>query len=53
MGTYNKAIAAIVMAIATMVADRYGTAWGLPLDWPVTVTAVLTPILVWLIPNKE
>lgn len=53
MAQYNKFIIAIVGAVATMIFDRYGMAWGLPADWPQTVTAVVTPILVYVIPNQE
>lgn len=53
MARYNKFLIAIVGAAATLIFDQYGVAWGLPPDWPETVMAVLTPVLVYAIPNQE
>lgn len=51
MNKYNKAIVAVIGAAATLAFDSFGQAWGLPPDWPETVTAVLTPIAVYFLPN--
>lgn len=53
MAKFNKFIIAVIGAAATLVFDRYGMDWGLPPDWPETVTAVLTPVLVYAVPNQE
>jgi hypothetical protein len=52
LNAYAKAIAAVVLAGATLLFDQFGTSWGLPADWPQTVTAVLTPVAVWWFANK-
>ena len=53
MAKFNKFIIAVIGAAATLIFDQYGVDWGLPPDWPETVTAVLTPILVYFVPNQE
>lgn len=49
---YNKAIVAGIGMLVTILFNLYGERLGLPADWPETMTAVLTPLLVALIPNK-
>lgn len=51
MSKYSKAIVAVVGVGATLFFDAYGQQIGLPADWPETVTAMLTPVAVWLFPN--
>ncbi len=52
MGTIAKFIIAVIGMGATLVFDKYGVAWGLPADWPETVTAILTPVAVYFMPNR-
>lgn len=51
MQRYNKAIAALVLGLLTVFFQVYGERLGLDSDWPGTMTALLTPIIVYLIPN--
>lgn len=52
MERYNKAIAALVGSIATILFAAYGEQLGLPPTWPETITAAVTPLIVYLIPNR-
>lgn len=48
----NKAIAAFILAGLTII--ELWTGWGAPgitEEWIITVLALLTPIIVWLVPN--
>ena len=52
MTKYNKAIASLMLAVATGVFMKWGEDLGLPADWPETVTLVLSPIAVCWLANK-
>ena len=52
MTVYSKAIVAILTGVAQLAA-LYGMDLGLTEDVIVSLGAVLGPILVWAIPNKE
>ena len=49
----DKAIAAAIMAVISVIALAGGLADTLTEEWVAGVVAVLTPILVWLIPNRH
>ena len=55
MGEFSKAIVALIMAILIILEQIYGweiTGSGITEEWITNVLAILTPILVWLIPNR-
>lgn len=52
MSAFNKAIVAVVMAVLTLVEVWGGWHFGISEDWVVSLLAILTPILVWLVPNR-
>lgn len=52
MTEHNKAITALIMAAIT-VANSYGAHIGVSSDVVSNVLTLLTPVLVWLIPNKK
>lgn len=48
---YNKLIAAVVVPAIVFGADWLGL--PIPEDFAMQLTAVLTAVAVWLVPNKE
>jgi hypothetical protein len=48
----NKAIIAAVLAVLTLIEVWTGWKSGITEEYLLTVFAVLTPILVYLVPNK-
>jgi hypothetical protein len=48
----NKAIIAAILSILTLIEVWSGWSSGITEEYLITVFAVLTPILVWAIPNK-
>lgn len=48
----NKAIIAAILSILTLIEVWSGWQSGITEDYLITLFAVLTPILVWFIPNK-
>lgn len=52
IAAYNKALVAIVGVAASFIFDQYGAQLGLPPGWPETITLAVTPVLVYLLPNK-
>lgn len=53
MEAIAKAIVALVMSALTMATVLTGKDFGLPPGFDTTLIAFLTPILVWLVPNKQ
>jgi len=49
----DKAIAALVMAGVFLANTFFNTDWAVDAATINTIAAVLTPVLVWLIPNKK
>ena len=52
MNNYNKAWVALIMAIIIVVEDVTGWGSGITEEWVIATLAILTPILVWLVPNR-
>lgn len=50
---YNKAWVALIMALLMIVEEYVGWSFGLSEEAVVGIIAALTPVLVWLIPNRE
>ena len=51
-GEFNKAIVALVMAILVIIEQLWGFhIAGISEQWLTMLLAILTPILVWLVPN--
>ncbi len=53
MQAIAKAIVAVLMSVLTMITVLTGKDFGLPPGFDTTIIAFITPILVWLIPNKQ
>lgn len=51
-GEYNKAWVAAIMAALTLIELSWGIHFGISEEWVVSTLAILTPILVWLVPNR-
>jgi uncharacterized membrane protein len=52
MAEFNKAIVALVMAVLVIADQLWGISFGHVTEESITIIlAVLTPILVWLVPN--
>lgn len=51
--TLDKAIVALVMAIVYLLNNLFGINLGLDEGLVNTIVVGLTPVLVWLIPNKK
>lgn len=51
MGKYNKAVVAVVGAGLALFFDTFGAGLGLPSDWVANTMMVITPILVYVVPN--
>jgi hypothetical protein len=52
MAEFNKAIVALAMAVLVIIDQLWGIDLGAVSEETVTIVlAVLTPILVWLVPN--
>jgi hypothetical protein len=52
MAEFNKAIVALVMAVLVIADQLWGISLGAITEESVTIVlAILTPILVWLVPN--
>lgn len=51
-GEFNKAIVALVLSALSLI--ELGTGWqsGVTEDWLLATIAIITPILVWAIPNR-
>lgn len=49
----DKAIAAAIMAIVSVIALAGGLTDVLTEEWVAGIVAVLTPIIVWLVPNRK
>lgn len=53
MERYNKAWIALVIAILGVLENVFGLSWiGISEEWVNTLFFVLTPILVYLVPNR-
>ena len=53
MTEFNKAIVAAIMAILVLIDQIWGISFPhLSEEWITGILVVLTPILVWLVPNK-
>lgn len=51
---HQKGIVALVMAILLIIEDWTGwSTGGITEEWVITILGVLTPIVVWLTPNKK
>lgn len=50
MAEHNKAWAALILALIGLV-DEFWVGWGEP--WITAAAFVLSPIAVWLIPNRK
>ena len=50
--TYNKAWAALLMAVLTLLELYFGISLGLSENAILALLAILSPILVWAIPNR-
>lgn len=50
--TMDKALVALVMGLLSILNLMYGIDLGVSPETISTIIAALTPILVWLIPNK-
>lgn len=50
--TMDKALAALVMAAIFLVNNFTGWHLGIGEDTANAIAAILTPLLVWLVPNK-
>lgn len=48
----QKAIAALVLAAAQLIEIITGWQFGLSEDWVLATLAILTPIVVWIVPNR-
>jgi hypothetical protein len=53
LGNYNKALVAVIMGILLLIENWTGWRIGLGEPWVETLLAVLTPIFVWLVPNRQ
>lgn len=54
MSEFNKAIVALVMAIFVIIDQLWGISFpGVTEEWITIVLALLTPVLVWLVPNAQ
>lgn len=52
-GEYSKALVALIMAILMILEEWFGISFpGLSEQWVITLLALITPILVWVTPNK-
>lgn len=49
----DKAVAAAILAIVSIIALAGGLTETLTEEWVAGIVAVLTPIIVWLVPNKS
>jgi hypothetical protein len=48
----DKALAALLMGVVAILDQLFGIDIGLGEDTVTAIAAALTPILVWLVPNK-
>lgn len=51
-GIMNKAIAAAIMSLLTLLELYFGFKSGITEEWLLALIAILTPIIVWIIPNR-
>jgi hypothetical protein len=51
--SFDKAIAALIMGLIYIANTFFGFNFGLTEDAVTAIVAALTPILVWLVPNKQ
>jgi len=49
---WDKALVAAIMAILQILDSIFGISLGITEGWLHSVLAVLTPILVWYVPNR-
>ena len=50
---FDKAIMAAVGAAVMFAYDKWGEVLSLPPNWPEIALAVLTPVAVWALRNKD
>lgn len=50
---YNKAWVALIMALITIIEQWTGWSFGIGEEAATAFLALLTPILVWLVPNAR
>jgi len=57
MGGYTKAIVAVIMMLALVLNNLFDIGWHVNeaqlTDWINTGIVILTPVFVWLFPNKR
>jgi hypothetical protein len=53
IGEYSKAIAAAVVAVLALIEIFFGWDLGIGEEWVLSILAVLGPIVVWLVPNRQ
>lgn len=49
---YNKAVVALIMALLVVAELHFGVTLGVTEDFVISLLALLSPILVWLVPNR-
>lgn len=49
----DKALMAVVMGVLYLLNEFFGLSYGLTEDQVSGILAVVTPVLVWLIPNRR
>ena len=54
MQEYNKALVAFIMSALVLLEDLFGWTFGFVTEQGIiAILAILTPLLVWLIPNRS
>jgi len=53
IGSYSKAIVSIIMGALVIAEQWWGRELGISEEWVTTALAVIWPILVWIIPNRD
>lgn len=51
-GIMNKALVAAIMSVITLAELYFGFRSGITEEWLLALIAILTPIIVWLVPNR-
>lgn len=52
-GEVNKAVVALVMAVLVVIDQAWGISLGpVSEEWVTVILAILTPIIVYLVPNR-
>ena len=49
----DKAYVAAIMAVLLIIETFTGWSLGITEEWVITILAVITPIIVWLVPNAK